>query len=274
MTWKRARNASGAMAEGYIYILLNRAFQNDHYKIGMTTKTPEERARELSAATGIPRDFEVLYEQRVTDCQRAERLLHHKLHQHRSASNREFFQIPIKAAIKALEDVADEIGRVDDVTESASPLPAPDDALPPLPGEISVMPSQRRRAGTKKAAPSIVTFDEHASYTDAPRRPILVDLRNRVFGLDAQLRQTERCTPGQRIAYNIPGGKVFLEVKVQRAAIVLHLADGGCPDPNGIADDIPESHGWRQLKKRITILSAADLAAAWPFVEAAYRARP
>jgi hypothetical protein len=60
----------------------------------------------------------------------------------------------------------------------------------------------------------------------------------------------------------------------QRAAIVLHLADGGCPDPKGIADDIPESHGWRQLKKRITILNAADLDAAIPFVEAAYRARP
>lgn len=41
------------MAEGYIYILLNRAFQNDHYKIGMTTKEPKERARELSAATGV-----------------------------------------------------------------------------------------------------------------------------------------------------------------------------------------------------------------------------
>ena len=44
---------------------------------------------------------------------------------------------------------------------------------------------------------------------------------------------------GQQIAYNIPDFKIFLEVKVQRAAIVLHLADGGCPDPNGIADDIP-----------------------------------
>jgi hypothetical protein len=35
-----------------------------------------------------------------------------------------------------------------------------------------------------------------------------------------------------------------VEVKVQRAAIVLHLADGGCPDPNAIADDIPASHGF------------------------------
>jgi hypothetical protein len=126
----------------------------------------------------------------------------------------------------------------------------------------------------KKTTPAIVTFDDHASRTDAIRRPILYDLRNRVFALDGRLRQTERCTPGQRVAYNIAGFKIFLEVKVQRAAIVLHLADGGCPDTNGIADDIPESHGWRQLKKRITILSIADLDAAWHFVEAAYRARP
>ena len=199
--------------------------------------------------------------------------LHRRLYQYRAG--KEFFQIPLKAAIKALEDVADEIGRVDDVAKSAAQtLPADDDALPPQPGEISVMPSRQRRAGTKKTAPAIVTFDDHASYTDATRRPILIDLRRRVLALDDRLRQTERCTPGQRIAYNIPGGRVFLEVKVQRAAIVFHLAEGDCPDPNGIADDIPASHGWRQLKKRITILSTTDLDAAWPFVEAAYRARP
>jgi hypothetical protein len=48
------------MAEGFLYILLNRAFQNDQYKIGMTTKTLTERAREISNATGVPRAFEVL----------------------------------------------------------------------------------------------------------------------------------------------------------------------------------------------------------------------
>ena len=264
------------MLEGYIYILLNRAFQNDHYKIGMTTKTSEERARELSAATGIPRDFEVLYEQRVTDCKRAECLLHRKLHQYRSGSTREFFQIPLKIAIKALDGVADEIGRVDDVPESeVQASSSENDVSPRQLEETSIMASsqQRPRANTKKG-PGMVTFEDHASYTDAPRRPVLVDLRTRVLRLDDRLRQTEHCTAGQRIAYNIPGGRIFLEVKVQRAAIVLHLADGGCPDPNGIAGEIPNSHGWRQLKKRITILTMADLDAAMPFVEAAYRARP
>jgi len=110
-------------------------------------------------------------------------------------------------------------------------------------------------------------------YTDAPRQPILRDLRKRVWALDDRLRQAEQCTAGNRIAYKIPGNKIFLEVKVQRAAIVLHLADGGYPDPNHIADDIPESHGWRQLKKRITILSSADLDAAFPFIQAAYQHR-
>jgi len=264
------------MSEGYIYILLNRAFQNDHYKIGMTTKTPEERARELSAATGIPRDFEVLYEQRVTDCERAERLLHRKIHQFRSGSNREFFQIPLKIAIKALDGVADEIGRVDDVLESeVQTLPSVNDVSPLRSEEISVMASsqQRLRANTKNG-PATVTFEDLVLYTDAPRQPTLVDLRERVLRLDDRLRQTEKCTAkGRRIAYNVPGCRIFLEVKVQRAAIVLHLADGGCPDPNGIADDIPESHGWRQLKKRIKILTAADLDAAILFVEAAYCAR-
>jgi predicted transport protein len=263
------------MAEGYIYILLNRAFQNDHYKIGMTTKTPEERARELSGATGVPRAFEVLYEQRVADCHRAERLLHQRLHQYRSAGNREFFQIPLKAAIKSLEEVADEIGRVDGVEVPAPEPPPAGDAPPARSGEISVGSSQQpRQVTTKKAPGAIVTFEDHAAYTDAPRRPILNELRSRVLSLDERLRQGEQCTSGQRIAYKIPGGRIFLEVKVQRAAILLRLVDGGCPDPAGIANDIPPSHGWGRLKKQITILAVADLEAAMPFVEAAFRAHP
>jgi hypothetical protein len=261
------------MAEGYIYILLNRAFQNDHYKIGMTKKRPEERAREISNATGVPRAFEVLYEQKVTDCEGAERLLHQRLRQYRCGGNREFFQVPMKTAIKALEDVADQVGRID-VQEEPMPEPVPEPAgdVPFASGEITVAPAQAHKQSSRKPAGGIVTFEDHMAYTDAPRQPILAELRRRVWGLDNRLRQGEQCTPGQRVAYKLPGTKIFLEVKVQRAAIVLHLADGGCPDPNGIADDIPASHGWRQLKKRVAILSMADLNTAMPFIEAAYHA--
>ena len=197
-----------AMAEGYIYILLNRAFQNDHYKIGMTTKAPEERARQLSSATGIPRDFEVLYEQRVIDCKQAEWLLHRRLSQYRS-TGKEFFQIPLKAAIKALEMSPTKLaGSMS--WRACHRLRSPTMMRYPRAGEISVMSSRpRRKTSTKKATPTIVTFDDHASYTDAVRQPILYDLRNRVFGLDGSLRQTEQCTPGQRIAYNVPSFKIF-----------------------------------------------------------------
>lgn len=119
-----------------------------------------------------------------------------------------------------------------------------------------------------------MTFEDHEAYTTAPLRPVLRELRSRVLGLNDLLRQEERCTAAQRIAYKLSGSKIFLEVKVQRSAIVLHLADGGCPDPANIVDDIPESHGWRQLKKRILIMNLADLDAAMPFIEAAYHVRP
>jgi hypothetical protein len=69
-----------------------------------------------------------LYEQKVADCHRAERLLHQRLDQYRSMSNRDFFQIPIKAAIKALEGVTDDYrnqegGELKSLTYSSWSLP-------------------------------------------------------------------------------------------------------------------------------------------------------
>jgi hypothetical protein len=40
----------------------------------------------------------------------------------------------------------------------------------------------------------------------------------------------------------------------------------------GVVDDIPPSHGWGQLKKRITVASAADLETAMLVIDAAYQA--
>jgi predicted transport protein len=256
--------------EGYIYILFNRAFQTDHYKIGMTMKTPDVRAMELSSATGIPRPFDVLYEQRVTDCHRAERLLHQRLDQYRPTSNREFFVLPLKAAIRALEDVADEVGR----------LEAADDAVPPAihaappyspPNELEVKLSGYKPRTLPKPVGISVNFNDHLAYTSAPLQTVLLELRRKLFALDPSLEREERCTPAQRIAYKRAGGTIFLEVKVQRAAVLLNLVDGACPDPAGFAEDIPESHKWT-FKKRIVITDMNALKTAWPFVEHAYRA--
>jgi hypothetical protein len=87
---------------GYIYILINPALK-ELIKIGMTTRTPEERAKELSAQTGIPTSFHVAYESEVSDCKRLEKIIHQRLENFRYSRNREFFSIKLKDAIHFIE---------------------------------------------------------------------------------------------------------------------------------------------------------------------------
>ena len=77
------------------------------------------------------------------------------------------------------------------------------------------------------------SFNDHCNYTDEERRPLLVRIRREMQELDSRL--VERVTAGQRIAYRKPGGKIFLEVKVQRHAIVLHMIE--VPDPGQILSE-------------------------------------
>lgn len=66
-------------------------------KIGMTTKHPRERMRELSASTSCPQPFEMLafFD---SDCPaRAEAEIHAALAQYRVNDRREFFDVPLLA---------------------------------------------------------------------------------------------------------------------------------------------------------------------------------
>lgn len=113
------------MSEGYIYILFNPAFRSSQLKIGKTTKTPVERAKELSAATGVPEPFEVLYHEQVIDCHAAESLMHSALHASRTPSGKEFFVVELKDAIRALTEIADQVGRVEVSAQEDSQDPPP-----------------------------------------------------------------------------------------------------------------------------------------------------
>jgi hypothetical protein len=84
--------------KGYVYILVNPTFSG-FVKIGKTTKNPEIRARELSAGTGVPAPYAVVWDEFVTDCDHVEKLLHEHLAHTRSRNDREFFAIPLKKAI-------------------------------------------------------------------------------------------------------------------------------------------------------------------------------
>ncbi|MDA1386252.1 GIY-YIG nuclease family protein [Glycomyces lechevalierae] len=93
---------------GVIYVLTNRYFARNIVKIGMTERTATLRARELSTATGVPDDFEVAYEQIVSDAITVESKVHELLADYRLNKRREFFQLPTMKAIEVVRSVAAE----------------------------------------------------------------------------------------------------------------------------------------------------------------------
>lgn len=93
------------MANGFVYVLLNPAFPT-MVKIGLTKDISETRARKISAASGVPTAFIVLFDALVSDIKEVEKTLHKQFATYRVNSKREFFSIPPKFAISALIDIA------------------------------------------------------------------------------------------------------------------------------------------------------------------------
>lgn len=91
------------MNPGYIYILQNPSLSESHLKIGRTGRDPEERAAEISRATGVPTPFEVVWWSESVDCHLAESILHHHLDIYRTNTTREFFDLEIDEAIRVAE---------------------------------------------------------------------------------------------------------------------------------------------------------------------------
>lgn len=88
------------MSAGFVYIMINPAMRG-LVKIGLTERTSKDRAKDLRG-TGVPEDFIVVYDELVTDCDWVERRLHQRFDDYRYQPNREFFQIPIREAIRGL----------------------------------------------------------------------------------------------------------------------------------------------------------------------------
>lgn len=91
--------------KGYVYILIN-PVMDGIVKIGKTTRSSESRAAEISKGTGVPTAYNVVYEELVSDCRAVEKRLHQIFANYRINPNREFFRIPLKEAIRMLQQVA------------------------------------------------------------------------------------------------------------------------------------------------------------------------
>jgi hypothetical protein len=90
------------MAAGFVYVLTNKAMPG-LVKIGFSTRSPEERAVELST-TGVPFPFVVAFSAEVENAVEAEAATHLALTEHRVSSAREFFRISVESAVSAIEN--------------------------------------------------------------------------------------------------------------------------------------------------------------------------
>jgi hypothetical protein len=91
--------------KGYIYILTNPSMQN-MVKIGFTNRNVSLRAKELSAATGVPTPFQVHSAFRVPKglSSKIESQIHKELSKYRVNKSREFFRLSPDQAKKKVQN--------------------------------------------------------------------------------------------------------------------------------------------------------------------------
>jgi hypothetical protein len=90
--------------EGFIYILSTRE-QSQFLKIGVTTRSVEQRVKEINSATGVIIPFGVRAVWPVRDPEQTEKDIHKMLAPYRVRADREFFQIGYQQACKMILDL-------------------------------------------------------------------------------------------------------------------------------------------------------------------------
>ncbi len=100
------------MEQGWIYVLVNSSMPG-LAKVGRTTKPPQDRAAELSGATGVATPFVLAFDQAFADCCAAERAIHAELERRglRVSANREFFRGSVSEVVRVVLDAADAPGQ-------------------------------------------------------------------------------------------------------------------------------------------------------------------
>jgi hypothetical protein len=100
------------MASGFVYVLQNKAFGANVLKIGLSTRAPDIRAREIyRGATGVPLPFDVAEAFSVADCKRAESLAHRRLRTYRLNLRREFFRVPLEVGTSVAFESCEQVNR-------------------------------------------------------------------------------------------------------------------------------------------------------------------
>ena len=81
----------------WVYILSNPTMPS-LVKIGYTKKSPEERAKQISASTGVALPYKVEWAYKCFNGEKVEREVHHKLKSKRANNSKEFFWVDLEEA--------------------------------------------------------------------------------------------------------------------------------------------------------------------------------
>ena len=92
--------------DSWVYVLSN-PVQPGIFKIGYTNNTPEERARQLSNATGVALPYEVEFAYSCWNGNDLEKDVHERLDEYRLSNQREFFQVDLEEAKEIIEEIGE-----------------------------------------------------------------------------------------------------------------------------------------------------------------------
>ena len=82
----------------WVYVLSNPSLPKEYLKIGYTKLKPEERATQISSATGVPTPYKVEWAYKCFNGEMVERMTHEKLKAFRVNNKKEFFHISLEEA--------------------------------------------------------------------------------------------------------------------------------------------------------------------------------
>lgn len=97
-----ARDALECINYGQVYALVNESMPGI-FKVGFTTGLARDRAHQLSAATGVPTPFKLLFSYDTINCRRVESGIHDLLSEKRINESREFFRCKLSELLAAFE---------------------------------------------------------------------------------------------------------------------------------------------------------------------------
>lgn len=94
----KKRHGSDACSSGVVYVVSNESLPGV-LKIGATTRSANERVKELSDSTSIPSDFVLIASFQSSDAYRLEGNIHRALEIYRVSQRKEFFRISESEAL-------------------------------------------------------------------------------------------------------------------------------------------------------------------------------